>query len=178
VPRRGLLPALLVVLLVAAAGAGAYYAWFRARKPQPDMDAAVAANLRGVGLMAVMVFIGCRVPGAGYRPRSKKTEERPLVSVGIPGPIDARERLLGPFFVLPPAEAGQRLFACRVPTRGRHSTCFTAYSTSSVPSGTPGWSALMPSTPFTFSSISAIIAGLSFRYIFAFSRPWPIFWPL
>src|SRR5690606_6025304 len=34
-----------------------------------------------------------------------------------------------------------------------------------------------PSTTFTFSSTSAIIAGLSRRKSFAFSRPWPIFCP-
>jgi len=45
------------------------------------------------------------------RTGAKKTEERPLVSVGIPGPIDARERLLGPFYVRLPAEAGQSWFA-------------------------------------------------------------------
>ena len=32
----------------------------------------------------------------------------------------------------------------------------------------------MPSTAFTFSSTSAMSAGLSLRNIFAFSRPWPI----
>ncbi len=48
-----------------------------------------------------------------------------------------------------------------------------AYSSVTSPSAT-GAGLLMPSTPLTFSSISAMMAGLSFRNIFAFSRPCPI----
>src|SRR5690348_1246213 len=44
----------------------------------------------------------------------------------------------------------------------------SASSTSVSPAPTRG---LMPSTVFTFSSTSASSAGLSLRYIFAFSRP-------
>ncbi len=43
------------------------------------------------------------------------------------------------------------------------------------PSSPPG-TALMPRNSFTRTSISAIISGLSFRNILAFSRPWPMRW--
>ena len=51
-PRRRWPLALLALLLLAGAGAGAYFAFFRPKpKPAADMDAALAANLRGVGFM-------------------------------------------------------------------------------------------------------------------------------
>ncbi len=50
-PRRALFAALALLVLVGA-GVGAYFAFFRAKpKPAVDMDAAMAANLRGVGYM-------------------------------------------------------------------------------------------------------------------------------
>jgi len=49
--RRWPLFVLLLLLLIAGAGVGGYYLWFRPRPPKPNMDAAIAANLRGVGFM-------------------------------------------------------------------------------------------------------------------------------
>jgi hypothetical protein len=70
--------------------------------------------------------------------RMKKTEERPLVSVGIPGPIDARERLLGPFFPWPPQkrDSSRSHDECQLSAGARH--LFQPYSTSSAASGRPG----------------------------------------
>ncbi len=48
--KRWLLPTLLLLLLLGGAGVGAYVLWPRP-KPKADMDAAIAANLRGVGHM-------------------------------------------------------------------------------------------------------------------------------
>jgi hypothetical protein len=109
--------------------------------------------------------------------KNEEAEARPLVTVGIPGPIGSRERHLGP-----------SMSSC-YPRTKRESPCShlrcqpgtgptPPYSASSTSGSAVGASPVMPSTTFTFSSISAIIAGLSLRYIFAFSRPWPIFWPL
>lgn len=51
-PRRRLLLLALLLLLLAAGGTvGAYFLWFRPKPPQPDMEAALAANNRGVGWM-------------------------------------------------------------------------------------------------------------------------------
>jgi hypothetical protein len=109
--------------------------------------------------------------------KNEEAEARPLVTVGIPGPIGSRERHLGPSMSsCYPARSGRALAricgASPKPGQPR------LYSPSSTSGSAVGASPVMPSTTFTFSSISAIIAGLSLRYIFAFSRPWPIFWPL
>ncbi len=58
------------------------------------------------------------------------------------------------------------------------STYCAPYSSAASTSSAAAAALLMPSTPLTFSSISAITAGLSFRNIFAFSRPCPIRWEL
>src|SRR5688500_14259627 len=44
--------AALLLLLLTGAGVGAYFVWIRKPlPPKPDLEAAMAANLRGVGLM-------------------------------------------------------------------------------------------------------------------------------
>jgi hypothetical protein len=59
---------------------------------------------------------------------------------------------------------------------GTISPSCACYSSLSTSSGI--WSTfLIPRTPFTFSSISSIMLWLSFRNIFAFSRPCPMRWP-
>jgi hypothetical protein len=63
---------------------------------------------------------------------------RPLVTVGIPGPIGSRERHLGPSVVLlPRTEAGEPLFAFAVPAVESASTSFCPYSASSASGGVP-----------------------------------------
>jgi tetratricopeptide (TPR) repeat protein len=47
----------LVLLLAVSAGVSGYFVWFRQKpKPEPDMEAATAANLRGVGYMEQHTF--------------------------------------------------------------------------------------------------------------------------
>jgi hypothetical protein len=91
------------------------------------------------------------------RAERKAGELHPVLDGDYPGPIDFREPLPG----LARGRAQRRAAA--------------GYSSAASPSLD---GRVMPRTPFTFSSISAIIAGLSLRKSFAFSRPWPIFWPL
>ena len=85
-------------------------------------------------------------------------------AVGSPGPSTLSDLLPGPFGPAMPGAADRRAGAF-----GQSSVTTTLSASLSFPE--------IPRTTFTFSSISAISAGLSFRYIFAFSRPWPIFWP-
>ena len=91
------------------------------------------------------------------RPGKKEPGSRSLFRREFPGPIVAR--LLLPGSILP---AGVR-------RRAYSSVTSMSLITSRGPT---------PSNAFTFSSTSAISAGLSLRYSFAFSRPCPIFWPL
>jgi cytochrome c-type biogenesis protein CcmH/NrfG len=52
-PRRRWLFLILSALIVGSLGIGAYFVWFRPKPvpPQPDMTAAMAANVRGIGFM-------------------------------------------------------------------------------------------------------------------------------
>ena len=80
--------------------------------------------------------------------------ERPFEQCGVPGPNILREQPSGPRH-------------CRTPVfRSSYSSATSTSTACSLP--------FIPRTTFTFSSTSAIIAGLSLRNSLAFSRPWPM----
>ena len=83
----------------------------------------------------------------------KRSGVDPSGTTGIPGPGDSPQ-------ITPPTEGHHHVL-----------TSTSSYSSSDSSTGL-----VTPKTSFTFSSISAITFGLSFRKSLAFSRPCPIRW--